>query len=186
MWEKQPVKAIANGEPTYENIGAPGRAAGWWQGHEAWNNLTAGGTMGVVYGAGSLWQWRLDAQEVHEAWCMASGAGWREALDFEGATYVGIISRVFEGLPFGGMAPDYPPHLRSRRRLIVPGKFFIVYLPDGGVLANRADAQRRSAPKLPCDRCPERRRPVASGEGHDPIATITGMPCVVIFSDLDE
>ena len=58
MWEKQPAKAIANGEPTYENIGAPGRAAGWWQGHEAWNNLTAGGTMGVVYGAGSLWQWR--------------------------------------------------------------------------------------------------------------------------------
>ena len=37
----------ANGEPTYENTRERGRAAGWWQGHEAWSNLCAGGTMGV-------------------------------------------------------------------------------------------------------------------------------------------
>ena len=61
------MRAVANGEPTYENIAETGRAAGWWQGHEAWSNLTAGGTMGLVYGAGSLWQWRLHASEPGHA-----------------------------------------------------------------------------------------------------------------------
>jgi hypothetical protein len=56
--------ASANGEPTYENGGRRGRAAGWWQGHEAWCNLCAGGSMGVVYGAGSLWQWRLHLNDA--------------------------------------------------------------------------------------------------------------------------
>jgi uncharacterized protein DUF4038 len=63
MWRNLPVKAVANGEPTYENSGWIGKATGWWQGHEAWSNLCAGGTMGVVYGAGTLWQWRLHADE---------------------------------------------------------------------------------------------------------------------------
>ena len=59
MWMYQPVKAIMNGEPTYENSGRRGKATGWWQGNEAWSNVCAGGTLGVVYGAGSLWQWRI-------------------------------------------------------------------------------------------------------------------------------
>ena len=85
MWRNRPEKAVANGESTYENIGRTGNGAGWWQGHEAWCNLTAGGTMGVVYGAGSLWQWRLHPNEPgHANWCTAPGAGWREALDFDG------------------------------------------------------------------------------------------------------
>jgi hypothetical protein len=43
MWRNTPVKAVANGEPTYEHIGKPDRAAGWWQGHEAWSNLAPAG-----------------------------------------------------------------------------------------------------------------------------------------------
>ncbi len=108
MWRNLPVKAVANGEPTYENIGQTGRGAGWWQGHEAWCNLTAGGTMGLVYGAGSLWQWRLHANEPdHADWCTAPGAGWREALDFEGSRYPGIAAKIFDGLPFAEMQPNW-------------------------------------------------------------------------------
>jgi hypothetical protein len=179
MWERRPVRAIANGEPTYENIGAMGRAAGWWQGHEAWLNLTSGGTMGVVYGAGSLWQWRLDPSEKHEAWCCAEGAGWREALDFEGANYIGIVRRILDGLPFAEMRPDYR-HTYGRQGLIVPGKMLLVYLPAGG----RLDLART-------DEVPPRYsvlNPRGSGEvlsagtGHGPIETPTGAPAVVVFA----
>jgi hypothetical protein len=132
MWRNTPIKGVANGEPTYENIGWMGNAAGWWQGHEAWANLCAGGTMGVVYGAGSLWQWRLHKNESgHQDWCLAHEAGWREALDFEGSGYVGMISKIFEGLPFADMEPNWSFAI-SRRSLAVPGQLFISYLERGG------------------------------------------------------
>jgi hypothetical protein len=181
MWEKRPVKAIANGEPTYEEIGEPGRAAGWWQGHEAWSNLTAGGVMGVVYGAGSLWQWRLDTQEEHQEWCMARDAGWRDALDFEGANYVGVLSRIFDGLPFAGMAPDYQ-YTYGRAGLVVPGKFFVVYLPNGGPL-QLVPTRTGHLPRRYRVVDPTNGAILASGEGHDPIMTTAGAPRVVIFVD---
>lgn len=132
MWRNLPAKAVANGEPTYEEIGAKGRGADWWQGHEAWCNLTAGGTMGVVYGAGSLWQWRLHAAEPdHQDWCMASQAGWREALDFPGSRYPGVLKRLLDGLPFGEMQPNWD-YTYGRRGLSVPGVLFVLYLPYGG------------------------------------------------------
>jgi hypothetical protein len=134
MWRNTPVKAVANGEPTYEHGGWRGKAAGWWQGHEAWSNLCAGGTMGVVYGAGSLWQWRLHRDEPgHEAYFLAEGAGWREALDFEGSRYVGLMSRILDGLPFADMMPNWEVTL-GRRGLSVPGKLFIGYAEEGGPL----------------------------------------------------
>jgi hypothetical protein len=181
MREKRPVKAIANGEPTYEHIGQPGRAAGWWQGHEAWNNLTAGGTMGVVYGAGSLWQWRLDKDEKHEEWCMARHAGWREALDFEGSKYIGVLSRIFDGLPLAGMEPDYC-HTYGRAGLIVPGKLFIVYYPDGAyVMLNPAMAQDVPTRYRVVD--PKTGAVLDQGQGHGPVSTPGGEPCLVIFAD---
>jgi hypothetical protein len=177
MWHQRPVKAVANGEPTYEHIGRPGRASGWWQGHEAWNNLTAGGTMGVVYGAGSLWQWRLDTHEEHQEWCMARNAGWRDALEFEGSRYVGLPSRIFEGLPFDEMQPDYL-HTYGRAGLIVPGKLFIVYLPEGGDLAL---ARSEGVPLSYRVIDPRSGQTVSEGEGHSPIPTGLGEPRVVIF-----
>jgi len=135
LWHNMPVKAVANGEPTYENIGRTGRAAGWWQGHEAWCNLTAGGTMGVVYGAGSLWQWRLHASEPdHADWCTAPGAGWREALDFEGSRYPGLLAKIFDGLPLANMEPNWTCTY-GKRGLLVPGKLCVLYLPEGGGVA---------------------------------------------------
>ena len=132
MRRNTPVKAVANGEPTYENIGKTGRGAGWWQGHEAWCNLTAGGTMGLVYGAGSLWQWRLHANEPdHADWCTAPDAGWREALQFEGSRYPGIAAKIFDGLPLADMEPNWT-YTYGRRSLAVQGKLFVLYLPEGG------------------------------------------------------
>jgi hypothetical protein len=132
MWHNTPIKAVANGEPTYEHGGRRGKAEGWWQGHEAWSNLCAGSTMGVVYGAGSLWQWALHPHEVGQSdFFLAPGAGWREALDFEGSTYVGLIPRILDGLPFADMYPDWQVTL-GRRGLLVPGKLFICYTTEGG------------------------------------------------------
>lgn len=134
MWRNTPVKGVANGEPTYERGGDPDKAVGWWQGHEAWCNLCAGGTMGVVYGAGSMWQWILHPDEPGQSdFFRAKGAGWREALDFEGSRYVGIIPRILEGLPFTDMAPNWQVTL-GRRGLLVPGKLLICYSEQGGPL----------------------------------------------------
>jgi hypothetical protein len=134
IWRNAPAKGVANGEPTYENGIVFGRAAGWWQGHEAWSNLCAGGTMGVVYGGGSLWQWRLHPQEPgHAPYYLAKDAGWREALDFEGSRYVGLVGRILDGLPFADMEPNWQVTL-GRRGLLVPGRLFVCYAEEGGPL----------------------------------------------------
>lgn len=134
MWRNTPVKAVANGEPTYENGGQIGRGADWWQGHEAWSNVCAGGTMGVVYGAGSLWQWAHRADEPGQAeFFLAPGAGWREALDFAGANYVGLLARILRGLPITDMQPNWQVTL-GRRGVLVPGRLFVAYSAEGGPL----------------------------------------------------
>jgi hypothetical protein len=128
LWSRSPAKAVANGEPTYENSGRAGKASGWWQGHEAWSNLCAGGTMGVVYGAGSLWQWALRPDEPgQEPYFLAPGCGWREALDFEGSRYVGLIGRILDGLPTTDMRPDWETVI-APRGLSVPGELHVLYL----------------------------------------------------------
>ncbi len=132
MWRNRPVKGVINGEPTYEHSGRRGKGAGWWQGHEAWSNLCAGGTLGVVYGAGSLWQWRLHpAESGHESYFLAEDAGWREALDFEGSTYVGLVAKILSGLPFLDMEPNWREAI-AMRALVVPGRFFLCYRETGG------------------------------------------------------
>lgn len=134
MWRNVPAKGVANAEPSYEHTGRRGHAEGWWQGHEAWSNLCAGGTMGVFYGAASLWQWRLHAEEGgHSPYFLAEDAGWREALDFDGAKYVGLVGKIMKPLPFLGMAPDWH-HIVSSRGLSVPGKLLVVYRERGGFL----------------------------------------------------
>jgi len=62
---------------------------------------------------------------------MAPGAGWREALDFEGSGYPGIAAQLFEGLPLAGMEPNWTCTY-GKRGLLVPGKLFVLYLPEGG------------------------------------------------------
>jgi hypothetical protein len=139
MWRNLPVKAVANGEPTYEGTRLPEMGAGWWQGHEAWSNLCAGGTMGAVYGAGSLWQWVLRPDEPGQMpYFLAPGAGWREALDFPGSVYVGLVGKILAGLPLTDMVPGWRDVLAARC-LIVPGRLFVNYASNGGPLHLTSD-----------------------------------------------
>ncbi|MCG8699860.1 MAG: DUF4038 domain-containing protein, partial [Bacteroidales bacterium] len=132
LYHQMPPKAVANGEPTYESMGNFEKAAGWWQGHEAWSNLCAGGTMGVVYGAGSLWNWRLHPNEPgHKDWCISPGKAWYEALNFTGSTYVGNVGKILNAYQTTGMEPNWRI-APSRRGLYIPGKLFVLYLTNGG------------------------------------------------------
>ncbi|MEU6606570.1 DUF4038 domain-containing protein [Streptomyces shenzhenensis] len=134
MVRNLPEKAVANGEPSYENTRETGLAGGWWQGHEAWSNLCAGAAMGAVYGAASLWQWKLHPDEPgHAAYFAAPGAGWREALDFEGSRYVGLVNTILHGLPFLGARPSWEQTMNPRG-LLVPGIFYLAYAHNGGDL----------------------------------------------------
>lgn len=187
MWRNLPVKAVANGEPSYENTEVTGRAAGWWQGHEAWSNLCAGGTMGVVYGAGSLWQWMLRVGEKgQDSFFAAPGASWREAIDFEGSTYVGLVSRILDGLPYTDMAPNWQASL-TPRGLSVPGKLFIAYNEEGGSLI-LLSAEQEQVPRR--YRMVDPRTGAVLGEGERPmgqerhsIPAEYGPPLLFIFSD---
>jgi hypothetical protein len=132
IWRDLPAKGVANAEPTYENTRQVGLGAGWWQGDEAWRNLCAGGTMGVFYGAASLWQWRLHADEPgHLDYFLGPDAGWREALAYEGSTYVGLVGKIMASLPFADMAPDWS---HAARGLSVPGTWSLIYREAGGLL----------------------------------------------------
>jgi hypothetical protein len=134
MWRNTPARAVANGEPSYEQTRHPATAAGWWQGHEAWSNLCAGGTMGVVYGAANLWQWKLHPDEPgHAPYFLAAGGDWRTALAYEGSTYVGLLTTILNGLPTTDMAPDWQTCINPRG-LTVPGRLHIAYQAHGGPL----------------------------------------------------
>jgi Protein of unknown function (DUF4038)/Domain of unknown function (DUF5060) len=132
MWAHRPVKAIINGEPSYEHTGRRGVAEGWWQGHEAWSNVCAGAVMGVAYGAASLWQWRLHPGEPgHGDYFLCPDAGWREALDFEGSTYVGLVGKILDGLPLANASPCWDVSTNTRG-LLDPGVIYIGYAEHGG------------------------------------------------------
>jgi hypothetical protein len=132
LWTNTPVRAVMNAEPTYEETVRPGNGAGWWQGHEAWSNLCAGGTMGVAYGAGSLWQWRIRPDEPgFHPYFLARDAGWREALDFEGSRYVGLVGRILGGLPTADLEPSWDLCLTTRG-LVDRGVLWIGYAEHGG------------------------------------------------------
>ena len=148
MWRNLPAKAVANGEPTYEGTRDPDMAAGWWQGHEAWSNLCAGGTMGVVYGAASLWQWVLRPDEPgHVDYFLAPGCSWREALDFPGSRAVGMLGRILAGLPTTDMGPGWRDVLAARC-LIVPDILFINYSATGAGFLPISDHSLPSAYRI--------------------------------------
>lgn len=133
MYKNQPTKAAANGEPTYEGINNPANGAGWWQGHEAWSQFMSGGTMGVVYGAGSLWNWKLSADEPGWAEWANSNMSWKEALQLPGANYVGYLAKALEGLDIADI--ELHPELAGGNLCLAkPGKLFIIYLPEEGTV----------------------------------------------------
>lgn len=134
MYDNKPTKAAMNGEATYEKMSEGKNGLGWWQGENAWNELMYGGTMGVVYGAVSLWQWKITPDEPGwEEWTNAPYS-WKEALNFEGAQYVGAISRAFDGFDFKDMERRWDLTENNQPLLAKEEVFYISYLSKGGTL----------------------------------------------------
>jgi hypothetical protein len=133
MHARTPRRAVANGEPTYEGMGGGKQGLGWWQGHEAWLNVTAGGTFGVFYGAASLWQWKLDDTEPGWGSWASAPWGWRTALEQEGSRYPGLVGKALAGLDFVDMTVRLDV-ARGARAVATEGSFALVYLPEGGGL----------------------------------------------------
>ena len=131
MHDNLPTKAAANGEPTYEGIGRTNRAAGWWQGNEAWSNLTAGGTMGVVYGVAALWQWKLFPDEPGWTAWARDPVDWRHALNKEGSRYIGFVHKAFADYDFLDMT-KHADLADGKPCVAIPEKFYVVYLEHGG------------------------------------------------------
>ena len=131
MYENKPTKAVANGEPTYEGIRDPENGSGWWQGEEAWMQLMSGGTMGVVYGAGGMWQWKVSPDEEGWAAWANSEVSWKEALELEGSRYVGYVARALEGMPFTDMEKR-ADLAGGKLCLAKAGEFYVSYLNEGG------------------------------------------------------
>ena len=132
MYDNLPTKAVMDGESTYEGMGGGKLGLGWWQGHDAWMQLMHGGTMGVVYGAVSLWQWKITRDEPGwEEWTNAS-LSWRDALDLEGSNYVGSISKAFRGFDFVDMERRWDLSDHAKPVLAKEGTFYVSYLETGG------------------------------------------------------
>jgi hypothetical protein len=132
MYENKPVKACLNGEPTYEGMDGGKNGLGWWQGEEAWNQLMHGGTMGIVYGAVCLWQWKVTpAEPGWDVWTDAP-MSWREAMALEGSIYAGMVARAFDGYDFADM--EKRSDLTGGKRLLLAkeNSFYITYLEEGG------------------------------------------------------
>ena len=132
MYDTKPTKANLNGESTYEGMGGGKLGLGWWQGQDAWNQLMHGGTMGVVYGAASLWQWKVTPDEPGWPEWTNSPVSWREALDLEGSKYVAFVSKAFQGFDFTDMEKRWDLTEGNKPLLAREGIFYISYLESGG------------------------------------------------------
>jgi hypothetical protein len=132
MYLNKPFKAVLNGEPTYEGMGGGKLGLGWWQGEEAWTQLMHGGTMGVIYGAAALWQWKLTPDEEGWGEWTDQPLSWKEAINLEGSQYVGFVAKAFEGYDFVDMEKRWDLTEGNRPLLAKEGKFYVAYLPEGG------------------------------------------------------
>lgn len=131
MYDNLPTKAVANGEPTYEGMNDGKNGLGWWQGEDAWIQLMHGGTMGVVYGAATLWQWKISpTEEGWPAWT-DQPTSWKEAMQMEGSKYVGMIGTILKGLDLSDIEKRWD--LANGKPLLAKdGKLYISYLNSGG------------------------------------------------------
>ncbi len=135
MYDEKPTKAVMNGESTYEGMGGGKNGLGWWQGEDAWMQLMHGGSMGVVYGAACLWQWKITAQEAGWPEWTNAPLSWREALDLEGSRYVAFISKAFQGFDFSDMERRWDLAEGGKPLLAKPGIFYISFLEQGGTIS---------------------------------------------------
>ena len=132
MYDVRPVRAVMNGESTYEAMGQGAYGLGWWQGDDAWRQLMHGGTMGVAYGAVSVWQWKVSRDEPGWPDWTDAPLSWHDALGLEGSTYVGAIARAFRGFDSTDIERRWDLAEGRKPLLAKPGALYVAYLPDGG------------------------------------------------------
>ena len=130
MYENRPIKASANGEPTYEGMNAGKNGLGWWQGEEAWMQWMSGGTMGVVYGAAALWQWKVSAEEDGWTAWASQDKSWREAMEMDGSTYVGLMGKILSPYNTTDLVKDWE-RAGGKPLLMKEGELYISYLNEG-------------------------------------------------------
>jgi hypothetical protein len=95
--------------------------------------------MGLVCGAANIWQWvKRDGEPGHAPFFLAGTGSWRDALDYEGSAYVGLVGKILDGLPTTDMAPDWQTFI-APRGLRVPGRLHVVYQEYGGILMMKQD-----------------------------------------------
>jgi hypothetical protein len=133
MYDNLPTKAVANGEPTYEGMEDGKYGLGWWQGEEAWMQLMHGGTMGVVYGAAALWQWKITPDEKGwESWT-DQPLSWKGAMQMEGSNYVGLVSKILKNHDLTDIEKRWDL-ANGKPLLAVEGELYISYLNNGGAI----------------------------------------------------
>lgn len=134
MYDHQPNKGVANGEPTYEGMNDGQNGLGWWQGEDAWGQLMSGGTMGVVYGAAGLWQWKVSADEVGWTSWATQNKSWEGAMRLEGARYVGYLHVALAELDLTDI--ERRPDLTENGHWLLAreGELYLSFLPRGGQL----------------------------------------------------
>lgn len=131
MYYNLPTKAVAAGEPTYEGMNGGKLGLGWWQGEDAWNELMHGGTMGVVYGAAALWQWKITVDEPGwEIWT-DQPMSWKEAKEMEGAIYAGLVAKILKEYNLTDIEKRWDLS-EGKPLLAKEGKLYIAYMNEGG------------------------------------------------------
>lgn len=93
--------------------------------------LMHGGTMGIVYGAASLWQWKITADE--EGWTAWSSQpkSWEEAMEMEGSVYAGMPGKILSDIDMTNIERRWD--LADGKPLLAkPGSLYISFLKDGG------------------------------------------------------
>ena len=133
MYDNLPTKAVANGESTYEGMNNGENGLGWWQGEEAWMQLMHGGTMGVVYGAAALWQWKISANEEGWGEWADQPLSWKEAMRLEGSKYVGLVGKILGEIDMTDIEKRWD--LANGEPLLAKeGSLYLSFLPNGGAI----------------------------------------------------
>jgi hypothetical protein len=145
MYANQPTKASANGEPTYEGMNNGQNGLGWWQGEEAWMQFMSGGTMGVVYGAAGLWQWKVSPDEAGWTSWADQPESWEGAMQMEGSKYVGLFGKALEGLDITDIEKGADLIEENHPLLAKEDKLFISYLNQGGRISFKKRPKNYSA-----------------------------------------
>ena len=105
---------------------------GWWQGEDAWMQLMSGGTMGVVYGAASLWQWKISPKEEGwNAWA-SQPKSWKEALKMEGSHYVGLLGKILGDYNLTDIEKRWDLAVPEQPLLVKESSLYISFLISGG------------------------------------------------------